>query len=654
MCGICGLISRAPLNPDDHNVVRAVNKALIHRGPDGEGHHEAANVHLAMRRLAIIDLNGGWQPLFNEDKSIALVANGEVYNFIELRKELEGKGHTYRTGSDCESIIHAYEEWGDEFVHKLRGMYAFALYDTRKRRVILGRDRMGEKPLYLAERDGQILFASELRSLMAGGRVPFKLDHGAVNEFFHYLYVPEPRTPIVGIRKLPAGHTLTIELDPWTVTQRRYWRLEDAPPIDADPSKTILDELHRIADLVTRADVPVGVALSAGIDSSVVAYLAAKAKPGQIHALTVGYPGRPRQDERAGAERWARELGMPFHQIEVSVREVVELFPERAFWRDDPISDAAGHSYFAVSRLAREKGIPVLLKGQGGDELFWGYEWLRRAVAMTREKAAGTLGSTSSSMRRLMDRLPHGMRMSDVRASVLRNVGWLYGYEKLNPDAGQPASRIVGYNASMEFMRGQFAIPRILTQSFRESVASSDPCGPFDVQGSWEDPGVMLTAMICRTYLLENGMVQGDRLSMTNSVELRLPLSDYRLAEIAVGLRKARPDDHLPAKHRFKEAIKDMLPEWILNRPKTGFTPPQQLWMGALVDAYRHSLDGGYLMSVGILDPAGSAVLREHHPRISPWPDIFYRALVLEFWCRGIEAIQGPRHERVMRVPAIC
>lgn len=651
MCGICGLISRTPLTTEDSAAVERVSAALIHRGPDGAGEHRSVQVHLAMRRLAIIDLTGGWQPLWNEDRTIALVANGEVYNHIELRAELESRGHRFRTGSDCETIVHGYEEWGMDFLQKLRGMYALAIHDMRTQRVVLARDRMGEKPLYLHETDGRVLFASELRATMASGLIPFKLNPEAINQYFHYLYVPEPGTPIVGVRKVPAGHFLSIDLRTWEKTERCYWRLEDAPPIDADPVTTIREELDRIAEIITRADVPVGVALSAGIDSSAVAALASRARPGQVHALTVGYPGHPRQDERTAARRWAKELGMPFHEVEVPVREVVELFPERAFWRDDPIADTAGHSYFAVSRLARESGIPVLLKGQGGDELFWGYEWVRRAVAMTRAKAAGRLDSLGEQLGRLWDRMPHGAGPSALRACVLRNIGFVYGYERTNPDAGQPPSRIVGYNASMEYMRGEYALPRILTPDYLAQCRGFDPGVAFDVGGKWDDPGVMLTCMSCRLYLMENGMTQGDRLSMTNSVELRLPLSDYRLAEVAVGLRKVRPDDHLPAKSRFKDAVRPLLPDYILNRPKTGFTPPQRLWMGALVDAYRHSLEGGYLVGNGILSGEGVARLQDRHPRFSPWSDIFYRALVLEFWCRGMEAQVGVHRGRVQRVP---
>jgi asparagine synthase (glutamine-hydrolysing) len=647
MCGISGLISRHPISPDSHDRVRRINSSLRHRGPDGEGEYASNHVHLAMRRLAIIDLQGGWQPLYNEDKSIILVANGEVYNYVELQKDLKARGHQYRTGSDCESIIHAYEEFGEEFIHKLRGMYAFALYDTRKNRVILGRDRMGEKPLYLCERDGEIWFASELRSIMAGHLVPFELAPDVVNMYFHYAYVPEPRTPIVGVRKLEAGTTLTIDLAPapatWNVQERRYWKLEDAPPIEGNPVEIIRAELDTIAELVCRSDVPVGVALSAGIDSSAVAALVNAKRPGQIHALSVGYPGRPKQDERHMAHRFANHIGMPFHDVEVSVREFVELFGERCLWRDDPIADAAGHGYYAVARLSHEKKIPVLLMGQGGDELFWGYPWAKQAAHLSRLKEAGTLNSPEQKRQRLRDRFPTSLSRRSIRLWAMEFFRRHYGYAISNPDERQPADRMVFYNAAPEFQLGMFSVPKIMNPAFlQRAIAGEDPGSLFTFERPWKDIGAQITSLICATYLRENGMVQGDRLSMVNSVELRLPFSDYRLAEVAVGLRKAHPDDHLEPKAHLKKALATLLPDWVMNRPKSGFTPPTKQWMPALQSEYGNTLQNGILVSRGILDRQACKMLCKPHFRFSPWMDVFYKALVLEFWAQGMTSIVTP------------
>jgi asparagine synthase (glutamine-hydrolysing) len=246
MCGIFGIINRNGLADGDRDLVRRLAAALVHRGPDGEGFAESGPVAVGMRRLAIIDLEGGWQPLWNEDESIAMVANGEVYNFVELRRDLEARGHRFRTGSDCETIIHLYEEHGSECVKHLRGMFAFALHDRRNGKVLIARDRIGEKPLYITGNGDRIVFASEMRGLVGAGAVPFEIDPAAVNLYLHYGFVPEPWAAVKGVRKLGAGHLLEISLEPWSVRERRWWAMEDAPPIDADPASTVRDMLEEV------------------------------------------------------------------------------------------------------------------------------------------------------------------------------------------------------------------------------------------------------------------------------------------------------------------------------------------------------------------------------------------------------------------------
>jgi asparagine synthase (glutamine-hydrolysing) len=639
----------------DAAAVARMSTAMIHRGPDGEGQFADDHVHLAMRRLAIIDLNGGWQPLYNEDKSIALIANGEIYNHVELRAELEARGHRFRTGSDCETIAHLYEEHGPDFVHKLRGMFAVALYDIKARRVVIARDRMGEKPVYLHEREGQVWFCSELRCLMAGGVVPFKLDPGAINLYFHYNYVPEPITPIVGVRKLPAGSYLVIDLDPWKVVEKRYWRLSDAPPVEGEPTKLIREELERIGDLIIRADVPVGVALSGGVDSTIVAALAAARRPGLIHALTVGYTGRPEQDERSLAKRTAQRLKMPFHEVEIHPREVVELFPERAFWRDDPIADVAGHGYYSVSRLSRNEGIPVLLQGQGADELFWGYGWVRHGLEASIVKSNRKLDRSDQGVRDpFRSMFPGGFGASRLKEAASRTVQRMLGWCQAHPDDGAPSDQLIFYNANASYQRARWLVRRLFPTEFATQAFQTDPASIFRRELPWRDLPVMFTELICETYLLENGIVQGDRLSMINSVELRLPLCDYKFAELAIGLRKANPDHRLPLKHWLKEATRDLVPEDLRNRLKTGFTPPHKQWMSHLVDAYRLSLADGFLVANGILDPGAASEITSTRLRLSIWNEAIYKTLVLEFWCRGLSsAASQSRTTFTHRIPEV-
>jgi asparagine synthase (glutamine-hydrolysing) len=652
MCGICGLVSERRLTGEDQGRVRVVCAAMFHRGPDGAGEMVTPQAMLAMRRLSIIDLSGGWQPLYNEDKTVAVVANGEVYNYVELRRDLEERGHVFTTGSDCETIVHAYEEWGLEFVHKLRGMYAIAVHDANRKRVVLVRDRMGEKPLYLYEQPGRVLFASEMKSILASGLIKFEMDPAAVYDYMHFNYVPDPATAVVGVTKLPAGHLMVIDLEPWRTERRRYWRLEDAPALTGDPAEHIRERLEEIGKLIIRSDVPVGVALSAGLDSGMVAALAAKHAPGKIRALSIGYKGRPHNDERAGAKRLAEHLGMPFLEYEVGVDEVVDLFADRNFMRDDPIADISGHGYYALSRLARANGIPVLLQGHGIDELFWGYSWVRQAM-MSSMKKCGRMPKRWTDRLGFLKRLvPANMRREGIRDWVFYWSGFVNGWRSLRPTSGMGDDVLDFYNMANEFQMGRYAARRILTEEFQSRMTGRHAEDWFTVPRPWGDVGVAITSAVCGMYLLENGMQQGDRLSMAWAVELRLPFVDYRLAETAVGLRKISPDHMMVPKARFRSVIREYLPEWVLARPKSGFSPPMLDWVGTLNHRYNSELRRGYLVEHGILEPSAAARLSMRGAGLSAGPSTVYKALVLEWWARGMsEASRFKPSEELMRAP---
>ncbi len=643
MCGIAGLIRSESLNEGDATLVSGLVASMVHRGPDGEGHFSDRGVCLGMRRLSIIDLTGGWQPLYNEDRSLALVCNGEVYNHVELRATLRARGHRFATGSDCETALHLYEDHGLDFVHHLRGMYAIALWDSRRKRLVIVRDRMGEKPLYLHESNGRVVFASELRAMLRAGVVPFQLDPGAVNLYYHYNYVPEPRTAVLGVRKLPAGHMLVVDTDPWRVEQRRYWSIDDAPPVEGDPATVIRERLDEIGRLIVRSDVPVGVALSGGLDSSVVAAIAARQSPGQIHALTVGYEGRPHQDERSQASELAESLGMPFHQVEVRTSDVVDRFPDLVGWRDDPINDIAGHGYWAISDLARSKGIPVLLKGHGGDELFWGYDWVKRALARSRAKQRGGLANAGARLRDLGAFVPRGFDRNSVRRVAIAWGGLAHGWRPVFPGRRGTPDQLVFYDLAGEFQTGVHAARRIFGDAFARRAREADPREPFRVARPWPDLGVLFTRLISETYLVENGMAQGDRLSMASSVELRLPLCDYKLVETVVGLRRTRPDDADEAKVWLKATARGLIPARIMDRPKRGFSPPGRVWMHALAERYAARIPDGYLVGSGVIKPEAASRLCRPHSRLSSWENTFMKTLMLEYWCRAMQAMTRPQ-----------
>lgn len=646
MCGITGIVVKEKISPRHREAVAKMSNCLIHRGPDGQGEFNGEAVSFAMRRLSIIDLEGGWQPLFSENKNLVLIANGEIYNYIELTNMLQAKGHRFASHSDCESILHLYEEYGEQCVHHLRGMFAFALYDKKKSKMMIARDRMGEKPLYYYQKEGLFLFASEMKSLMSSGMVPFVLDPIAVNNYFHYQYVPEPATPLQDVNKLPAGHLITIDLNSWKIHQKCYWRMEDALPVEGDPISLIRDELDTISKLIIRSDVPVGVALSGGLDSSAIAALAVRKYPGIMHAFSVGYPGRPANDERNDAKALADYLKMPFHEIELKTSDLAEIFEELNSDRDDPIADISGFGYYAVSREAKRNGVPVLLQGQGGDELFWGYPWVRDAAV----KTDASLRKPSLAKRRL-DQVK---QILNVRPRTIRSyVQWARALKnavteserdvRIAPNSYRP----IFHELAPDFQIALTSMEQYYTAHFKENLGASSAYDLFTYPDLWNHTDIRITRLICETYLLENGIAQGDRLSMANSVELRLPFVDYKLVELVIGLRKtyqADPDYKYFPKPWLRGAMKGILPEWVMTRPKQGFAPPVREWHAEIFNKIGHHLKDGYLVRAGVLtNVAGKVLSTGLYPPGAIAP-ISFKALVLELWCRKMIALQ---HESI-------
>jgi asparagine synthase (glutamine-hydrolysing) len=492
-------------------------------------------------------------------------------------------------------------------------MFAFALWDIPRKRLLLARDRMGEKPLYLYESDKRLVFASELRALLQSGLVPFELDPAAIHLFFHYQYVPEPFTPVKGVRKLPAGHSLTLEPEAWKLKEKSYWGIEDAPPIEGNPKQLIRDELDTISKIIIRSDVPVGVALSGGIDSGAIAALAAQYYPGTLHAFSVGYPGRPHHDERQDAKLLADHLKIPFHELELRTEEMAAFFPELTILKDDPISDISGYGYYSVMKLARDHGVPVMIQGQGGDELFWGYPWVRQAMGESIEKRKLLKGDIGI--------------WDYVKAEGPWN-GWKHFRSHKNF-----MDSIIFYDVTPDFHYTHDHIRGYYASDFLDKLNSANPFKLFTVAQPWPSLDVLITRLICETYLSENGIAQSDRLSMASSVELRLPLCDYRLVETVIGLRKAHSDVNLPPKAWFIEAVSDILPDWVIQRRKRGFEPPTREWHRAIFQAHGALLKDGYLVQSRILKPEGAERLSKGIFASGP-AVLSLNALVLEIWSR--------------------
>lgn len=636
MCGIFGIVDRLG-NSADLTILSALAEGLRHRGPDSGDGFTSDHASIGMQRLAIIDTEGGRQPLWNERRTVAVVANGEIYNFVELRRELERRGHRFQTGSDCEVIVHSYEEYGAEFLSRLRGMFAFALVDFEARRVWIARDRLGEKPLYLVETPDRIVFASELQALVGAGVVPLVLDDIAVRDYFMWGFVPEPRSPLVGSRKLPAAHVLEISLDTWRVREHCWWRPSDAPAVDGDPGELLSQVLDDIGELTIRADVPVGIALSGGIDSSALAALACSHASHELHTFTVGYGGRDRRDESESAAAFASMLGTEHHRVVLEPPRVAADFPRMCQSRDEPIADIAGPAYLALMEAAHHAGVPVLLLGQGSDELFWGYSWAVDAVRANLRKRRLLAGAAGLGAYLRMERPP--LSYSGLITWALDAGGFGSGLRAWRRDRHAPAGQAIFFDDLHSWTAAEKALGRVTTGDFRERVAAVRPESVFTSNELSNRPDLTVTDLVVSTYLLSNGINQADRLAMAQSVEVRLPFVDYRLVETVMGLRRNTEDWQLPPKAWLREALKSVLPQEIFDRPKRGFTPPWRLWSNAIFREHGEALIGGVLVETGVFRRLDSVPRPlDRLGRLAPLP---MAALSLELWARGLRERQS-------------
>jgi len=640
VCGICGVFSADGVSPADHNAVGAMLAAMVHRGPDNGGVFQASCLSMGMRRLSIIDQSGGDQPLYNEDRSLALIANGEIYNFIELRQSLEQRGHRFSTRSDCETILHLYEEKGADCLYELRGMFAFALWDEKKKTLLLARDRLGEKPLYLHRSGASLWFASELGVLAASGRVRGTVDPVSVHRYLHHQFVPEPSTPIRGVGKLPPAHFMMVTAGRGGALQQsiqRYWSLADVPPVSSDPVVELTETFREISHLIVRSDVPVGIALSGGIDSSAVAALSARHTDTPLHAFCVGYVGSPENDERAQVREFTTQIGLPFHEIELSTDDFVRDFDEMSAWLDEPVADIAGYAYYRVMKQAHESDIRVMLTGLGGDELFWGYPEMHQILAANRKKLTlGSVGRVRGKFERAVTSHPfyHRLRHSTHLPGALRKqMDTCFDLALLRRD--YPDELVY------ELMHGVFRRARVpakglYTDAFADQLA--DDCelitSGYSLHAGCGLP-LELNRYLIETWLQSNCLSLSDRLSMRCSVEARLPLLDYKLVELAMAICRDLPVDPNP-KAMFKECLKPLVSEELLSRKKRGFEPPWHDWTTALCKARGDELAEGELCRDGILRRSAVENILATFRRTGEPTMFLYELLLLQAWYRSV------------------
>jgi asparagine synthase (glutamine-hydrolysing) len=634
MCGIFGVCRRAGLTDGDHEVFERLSQTLIHRGPDGEGRTVGPQLALGMRRLSIVDVEHGWQPLWNEDRSVALVGNGEIYNHVQLRRELEARGHSFATRSDMEVAVHLFEEDGPLAVRRLRGMFALAFFDIRSGQLVLARDRLGEKPLFVAESREGFVFASELRALVASRAVELRFDTSVVPLYLEYGYLPEPLTMVRGVRKVEAGTFESFDLGTGAHSVRSYWDFDEGELDQRAPAEQVRSVLEDVAELVVRADVPVGIALSSGIDSTLVASLAVRHAT-DLHAFTVGYVGDQESDESADAVRIANELGLTPHVVKLHPDDVADTFSELCLRRDEPIADIAGSGYDAVARLARDNSVPVLLNGQGGDELFWGYGWVRSLVLDASRRRATVSGAGSARDYLRLQRPPAtpGLLLDWLSEGAGLVEGWRR-WRTDRADSVAAAPQMCFYDRQPRALQIQQARNRLTAPS-----ASVDPLVAALGPESWDDLPGTYTRLIMSSYLRVNGLAQMDRLAMAHSVEARTPLVDHRLVETVLALRRHHPDHEGVPKSLLRDATRDLVPAWVLALPKRGFTPPVRTWVDRIHARHRTSFADPRSVVLGIVTLRAVAMLASPRSWNGRLGLMWVRLAVLELWVRGMEDV---------------
>jgi asparagine synthase (glutamine-hydrolysing) len=560
MCGITGYFDLAGLDPIDRARLQAMNDAIAHRGPDGDGFHLEPGVGLAMRRLAIIDVAGGQQPIYNEHQSVAIVYNGEIYNYRELTAELVARGHRFRTHSDTEAVVHAWEEWGEDCVTRFRGMFAFAIFDRNRQSLFLARDRLGKKPLYYTfVRNRHCLFGSELKALLAHPQVPRTIDPIAVDDYLAFGYVPDPATIYNGVLKLPAGHTLLLERGKAARQPRGYWHLRfDARPVsEASASEALIAHLSEAVRLRLISEVPLGAFLSGGVDSSGVVAMMARESAEPVKTFAIGF-GDFGIDELPHADRVARRYNTA-HTNERVQADFLSAYKQQAAIFDEPFADSSAVPTYQVSKLAR-RHVTVSLSGDAGDEVFAGYRRYR----------------AYSNMEAVRDLIPDAVRSPLFRAlgRIYPKLDWAprwlrakYTFHELALDEIASYYRMVCkihdemrtrlYSPRMgRAVEGRHPAERIATY-MRES-GSSDPLS----RAQFTD---------IKTYLPGDILTKVDRASMATSLEARVPILDHVFVEWAATLPSDLRLHKGEGKYIFKRALEPYVPRENLYRAKQGF-----------------------------------------------------------------------------------
>jgi asparagine synthase (glutamine-hydrolysing) len=622
MCGIAGVVARIGSAPPDARILSRMCDTIEHRGPDAEGTFLRDGVGLGARRLAIIDLSTGDQPIRNEDQTVVLVYNGEIYNYRELRKTLAARGHRFRTGSDGEVLVHLWEEEGLDFLQEVNGMFALALFDSRRQAVILARDRIGIKPLYVADTGSHVVFGSEPKAILASGLVAPTLDHDALRQFLTWEYVPAPATLFREIRKLEPAEWMEIPLDEPSVRTRRYWDIPMTPARDGQTPRTADADLEdALADKVGEAvrrqlvsDVPLGAFLSGGVDSSLVV-----AEMGEAATFSIGFDD-PSYNELGWSRRVAEHLGVS-HTTKVIQPEIVDLFDRLMPFMDDPIGDFSIFPTFLVSQLARED-VTVVLSGDGGDELFGGYD------TYVAEAMANRYGKIPRPIRRgLLEPAIDRLRPRPQKKGLVNKARPFVERFNQDPDLHHARWRLFLDPDRAGTLFTSDALARMETPANQHVTDLFHRAGPRSAVDR-------MLYVDMKSYLADNCLPKVDRMSMACSLEARVPLLDHELVELAFRLPDRLKLRGRETKVGLKRVAARRLPRECVYRPKEGFSIPIKEWLRtSLKPLMTDLLSPDRLRSQGILDPGSvQTLMREHLEGRDNHSHLLWSLMVFQDW----------------------
>ena len=655
MCGIAGIVASDRLRFDERARAEAMRDVISHRGPDDAGLYLDARAALGHRRLSIVDLAAGHQPLANEDETVWIVFNGEIYNHADVRPELEREGHRYRTRSDTETIVHAYEQWGDACVDRLRGMFAFAIWDAPRRRLLLARDRLGVKPLYWAEVNGRLLFASEIKSILESGLVVAQPNEAALPELLSTRYLSGTETLFAGIHRLLPGHTLVFENGRVAINQ--YWDVPAGQQVDEIARLSDREAIERFRDLLEHAvrirlmaDVPLGMFLSGGIDSSAVAALMAGMIDRPLQTFSVAFKERA-FSELDYARQVSRAIEADAHEVVIDDEDFFGALPRLIWHEDEPIAHPSSVPLYFVSELA-SRHVKVVLTGEGSDELLAGYGKYPRALVNWR--AAAAYGLVPAPLRSFVAEslVPH------LPASIGR-----YAQRSFLAMPRTPEAMFFDNFAAINLRRQRTLLDPSLAAAATPEHAYGPSRAYFDAPNGRSTTLDRLLYTDLKTYLVELLMKQ-DQMSMAASIESRVPFLDHRLVEFASALPARLKLRGFTTKWILREAVKGLLPAEILNRPKMGFPVPFAVWMrGRWADVARDVLLDARSRQRGLIDAAAVERLIDAHRRgEAAGGDPIWSLLNLELWYRtfidrlGVQTLPGrplPAHSTADSSPAL-